>query len=74
MTSPSTGLVVGVRDLDKSRRAITVTTGVVGLTEVTLMPGVLGTEDAAEVIRRASDLRSLNFTEVRRSARDRVSE
>lgn len=70
MTDPSRGITVGVRDASRSRRAVTVTTGVVGLTEVTLMPGVLGTEDGAEILARASDLRTLNYVEPRRSARD----
>lgn len=65
------GHVVAVRDLDQSRRAIMVTTGVVGLHELTLMPGVLGTEDGAEMIARASDLRAVSYIEPRSSARDR---
>lgn len=69
MSDPSRGIVVNVEDRPKSRREVTVTTGVVGLHRLTLMPGVLGSEDGARMIALASDLRTVVFDTPRRSAK-----
>lgn len=69
MSDPSSGIVVGVEDKSQSRREVTVTTGLVGLHRLTLMPGVLGTEDGARFIALASDLRAVAFDTPRRSAK-----
>lgn len=70
MSSASRGIVLGVTPKSGSRREVEVSTGVAGTTRVTLMPGVLGTDDGAEVLARASDLRSVAYVETRRSARE----
>lgn len=64
------GQVLDVKPKDQSRHELTVTTEDYGRTRVTLMAGVLGTEDGLEVVDRASHLRNSVFVEVRRSARD----
>ncbi len=69
MTDPSIGIVIATEDKPKSRREVTVTTGVVGLHRLTLMPGVLGSEDGARMIALASDLRNVVFNTPRRSAK-----
>lgn len=64
------GHVLDVTVKPESKREVTVTTEDYGRTRITLMPGVLGTDDGAEVIDRASNLRQSTMSEVRRSARD----
>lgn len=68
MTDPSIGHVVDVQPKSRSRREVTVTTGLVGLQRMTLMPGVLGTPDGDEMIARAADLRTVVYTPTRRRA------
>lgn len=74
MTDPARGIVTGVTAKSRSRREVEITTGVVGTVRLTLAPGVLGTDDGAQVIARASDLRAVAYQEPRRSARDRRME
>ncbi len=69
MIDPSVGVMVGVADKTRSRREVTVTTGVVGLHRLTLMPGVLGTPHGAEVIARAADLQTVVWRTARRKGR-----
>lgn len=70
MSNRGEGYTLGVTDRPQSRRQVEVSTGYGTSTRVTLLPGVLGTDDGAEVLRRASDLQSLVYQEPRRSARD----
>lgn len=69
MTDPSIGIVIAVEGKPKSRREVTVTTGVTGLHRLTLMPGVLGSDDGARMIALASDLRTVVFDTPHRSAK-----
>ncbi len=64
------GQILDVSDVTNSRRALRVTTQDYGVTRVTLMPGVLGTDEGLAVVDRASDLERLVFDTPRRSARD----
>lgn len=66
MTDPSIGIVVAVAEKAKSRREVTVTTGVVGLHRLTLMPGVLDTPDGSAFIERAADLEAVVYRTPRR--------
>lgn len=67
MTDPSIGHVVDIQDRDKSRREVTVTSGLTSVQRLVLMPGVLGTDDGAAVIAAAADLNGVVFGDVRRS-------
>lgn len=64
------GDIVGIKERPKGRVEVTAVAGLTVLQRITLLPGVLGTPDGAEVIRRASTLPDLAYVEVRRSARD----
>ena len=64
------GQVLAVETKGQSRRELTVTTEAYGRTRITLMAGVLGSDDGLEVVDRASNLHASVFDEVRRSARD----
>lgn len=64
------GQVLDVRDVSQSRRALRVTTQEYGVTNLTLMPGVLGTADGLTIADRASDMHRLVFDTPRRSARE----
>lgn len=72
MTDPSRGHVVGIGDKPRSRREVTVTTGLTGTTRVTLLPGLLGTPDGDAVLALASDLEGIYLGDARRN-RPRVT-
>lgn len=64
---PSRGHVVDIGDKPASRREVTVTTSLTGITRVTLMPGLLGTPDGDAVLDLASDLHGIYLGNVRRN-------
>lgn len=73
MTDPSRGHVVDIQPKGNSRRELLVTTGLTGTTRITLMPGVLGTEDGQTVVALASDLAGIYLGDSRRNRPRRKS-
>lgn len=65
MSGDGVGLVLNVEPRGQSRSRLTTTADDFGQTDVTLMAGVLGTEDGFEVIQQASRRRTLVYSQAR---------
>lgn len=64
------GEIIDIQPLPDSRREVTVSSSYTTVQRIVLAAGVLDTADGDEVLRRASDLRTVVYDTVRESAKD----
>lgn len=54
--NPSAGILLGVADLDQSRKEVTVSAGPVERVRLVLMPGVLAEDGLPDLLRHMADV------------------